>query len=184
MRHLLAVLCLLPLPALAQTAPDPLRIDPLTGKERSFFDPIGAEELTVRMGTCIRRALESAGMTDAVAGACEAEALDFCARVKALYPFSKPSGCALSVQLAWGDLRHEAGLALVDALYAQANSGNEAARGAAEAFTEEDDVWRRKVANSCLGDMEESERVACETALQRERGVLYYARLTELTGRP
>lgn len=184
MRHLLAALCLLPLSALAQDAPDPLHTNPLTGEPRSAFDPISYDEMTDRIGACIRRDLKSAAETEAVALACEAEALDFCARVSAEYPLSDAEECALSVELAWGELRHEAGMAITDAIYLRVNAGEEAARAEAEAFTEEDGVWRGKVANSCLGDMEEGERIACETDLQRDRAVLYYARLAKMAGSP
>lgn len=183
MRSLLAVLCLLSLPALAQDVPDPLLTNPLTGKPRSFFEPISSQEMTDRIGGCIRRDLKVASEAKAVALSCEAEALAFCARVRTKFPLSDAGACAVAVELAWGELRYAAGTEVVDGMYAQVFAGDEAARAKAEAFTEEDGLWRGTVANACLGDMADGERVACETALQRDRAVLYYTRLTAMKKR-
>ncbi len=180
MRFLLAALCLLSWPALAQTPPDPLRTNPLTNEPRSMFDPISSDEVSARIGACIERDLEAAEEAAAVALSCEAEARDFCARVSAAYPLSNAAECGLSVKLAWGELRNAAGLAVLDALYARVSAGDEAARGEAETFAAQDDRWRGEAANACLGRTAASERIGCETAVQRDRAVLYYARRSEV----
>ncbi|WAJ29377.1 hypothetical protein [Antarcticirhabdus aurantiaca] len=182
MRFLLAALCLLSVsvPAQAQTAPDPLRTNPLTNEPRSMFDPISSDEVSARIGACIERDLEAAEEAQAVALSCEAEARDFCARVSADYPLSNAAECGLSVKLAWGELRNAAGLAVLDALYERVSAGDEAARGEAEAFAAQDDRWRAEAANACLGQADANERIACETAVQRDRAILYYARRTEM----
>lgn len=182
MRRLLASLLLLPLAAQAQ---EDLRTNPRTGEPRSAFEPISYDEVGDRMGSCLDREIGDASGVKVAALFCEAEALDFCARVTAECPIAYNER-ALSVQLAWGELRFEAGQTIIDALYAPLNgtADDEPVRVEAEAFSAADDTWRVKLANSCLGDMEPEARIACETATERDRAVLYYARLSEMAVSP
>ena len=184
MRHLLAASLLL-LPLVVHAQEEDLRTNPLTGDPRLAFEPISYDEVGDRMGACLDRAIGDASEVGAAALSCEAEALDFCVRVTAEYPIARDE-CALSVQLAWGDLRFEAGETIIDALYAPLNGteADKAVRAEAEAFSASDDAWRIKLANACLGDMEPEARIACETVIERDRAVLYYARLAGMAAHP
>jgi hypothetical protein len=182
MRHLLAALLLLPLPALAQE-PDPLRTNTQTGEPRSAFDPIIYDETAVLLRACLDGAGKVPGAAEAEA--CTQESRTFCEEVRAGYPLARGSNdaCLLNAQLAWGEVRYAVGEEVTDALYEEVFAGKEAARAEADAFVEEDGAWRTEAANSCLGDMEPDARNLCELEVQRDRALLYLARLAEVAAR-